>query len=174
MLSWGFTIYIFTIYDLLFLRDFSLVARRVCEAAHTAEAYIRTRLVLIFRRAPGRTDIGLRILPRTTTHALLLHTVGILFGGVVTQLGIDVVHRIDTGLSIDGARPLCHVACHIVEAVAVRGIDAHTTCYQVTVLGIVSIVWLEVGKETTLAAGHILIIPRELILVLTTRYSVRQ
>lgn len=108
------------------------------------------------------------VLPAATAHALLLQTVWVFLGGVITQLWIEVVHGIDTSLGIYGTGPFGHVAGHIVKAIAVRGMNAHPAGDKVAVLSIVAAVGFEVGIEAAVAVLHVGIAPRELVLVLAT------
>ena len=69
----------------------SLLTTRICQRAHTAEADVGTGLILIFAATPSRADIALGVFPRTTTHTLLLQTIGVFQSSVVLQLRVDIV-----------------------------------------------------------------------------------
>ena len=118
---------------------------------------------MIFPCTPRRTDKGFGVFPRTATHTLLFKTVRVFLGSLVLELGVKVVHGLNTCFGIDGTGPLGYITCHVVEAIAVGGIDTHTAGDEVAVLGIVATVGLEVGIEAAIAVLDILVLPGEFV-----------
>ena len=69
--------------------------------ANAAEADVRARLVLILKRATVGTDKLGYVFPRSTADHLLLHLVGVFFGGVIMQVGVEIARLTKARFGVD-------------------------------------------------------------------------
>lgn len=120
------------------------------QRADATETDVRAGLVLIFPRAPCRSDVRDGVFPRAASDALAFEDIGILNGCVVREFGVEIAHRRDAGLGVDRAGPLGDVAGHVEEAVRVGAVDARLRSDEVAILRIIAFIRLEVGKEASL------------------------
>ena len=86
---------------LLFVAALTLSVGEPDLRADAAETDVGTRLVLILERAAVGADKLGHVFPRAATNDLLLHLVGVFFGRVIIQVGVEVARLAEPRLGVD-------------------------------------------------------------------------